>query len=50
MKTQEQRFEQIKRIMRKLEKIGQNNEKINDEYKKILNGKQKNNNKKGTTF
>jgi hypothetical protein len=36
MKTQEQRFEQIKRIMRKLEKRGQNNEKINDEYKKIL--------------
>ena len=36
-KTQEQRFEQIKRIMRKLEKRGQNNEKINSEYKKILN-------------
>ena len=36
MKTQEQRFEQIKRIMRKLEKRGQNNEKINDEYKKLL--------------
>jgi hypothetical protein len=35
-KTPEQRFEQIKRIMRKLEKRGQNNEKINDEYKKIL--------------
>lgn len=36
MKTQEQRFEQIKRIMRKLEKRGQNNEKINSEYKKLL--------------
>ena len=35
-KTQEQRFEQIKRIMRKLEKRGQNNEKINSEYKKLL--------------
>jgi hypothetical protein len=35
-KTPEQRFEQIKRIMRKLEKRGQNNEKINDEYKKLL--------------
>ena len=36
MKTHEQRFEQIKRIMRKLEKRGQNNEKINYEYKKLL--------------
>lgn len=36
MKTQEQRFEQIKRIIRKLEKRGQNNEKINSEYKKLL--------------
>lgn len=36
MKTPEQRFEQIKRIIRKLEKRGQNNEKINDEYKKLL--------------
>ena len=36
MKTPEQRFEQIKRIMRKLEKRGQNNESINSEYKKIL--------------
>ena len=36
MKTPEQRFEQIKRIMRKLEKRGQNNEKINSEYKKLL--------------
>jgi hypothetical protein len=35
-KTPEQRFEQIKRIIRKLEKRGQNNEKINDEYKKLL--------------
>jgi hypothetical protein len=36
MKTPEQRFEQIKRIMRKLEKRGQNNKKINSEYKKLL--------------
>ena len=36
-KTPEQRFEQIKRIMRKLEKRGQNNEFINKEYKKLLN-------------
>ena len=36
MKTPEQRFEQIKRIMRKLEKRGQNNEKINDDSKKIV--------------
>jgi hypothetical protein len=36
MKTPELRFEQIKRIMRKLEKRGQNNEKINSEYKKLL--------------
>lgn len=40
MKTQQQRKEQILRIMRKLEKRGQNNEFINTEYKKILkNGK-----------
>ena len=37
MKTPKQRFEQIKRIMRKLEKRGQNNEFINSEYKKLLN-------------
>lgn len=36
MKTPQQRFEQIKRIMRKLEKRGQNNEKINSEYKRLL--------------
>ena len=36
MKTDQQRFEQIKRIMRKLEKRGQNNEFINSEYKKLL--------------
>jgi len=41
MKTQQQRFEQIKRIMRKLEKRGQNNEKINSEYKKLLTNEQK---------
>ena len=35
-KTPEQRKEQLIRIMRKLEKRGQNNEKINDEYKKLL--------------
>ena len=35
-KTPEQRKEQILRIMRKLEKRGQNNEFINSEYKKIL--------------
>ena len=39
MKTPEQRFEQIKRIMRKLEKRGQNNEKINSEYKNEINRK-----------
>ena len=36
MKTPEQRKEQLIRIMRKLEKRGQNNEKINSEYKKIV--------------
>ena len=41
MKTQQQRFEQIKRIMRKLEKRGQNNEKINSEYKKLLTNERK---------
>ena len=35
--TQKQRLEQIKRIMSLLRKRGQNNEKINSEYKKILN-------------
>ena len=35
-KTPQQRLEQVKRIMRKLEKRGQNNEKINDEYKRLL--------------
>ena len=39
MKSKEQRFEQLKRIMRKLEKRGQNNENINLEYKKILSKK-----------
>ena len=37
MKTPQQRMEQVKRIMRKLEKRGQNNEFINTEYKKLLN-------------
>lgn len=36
MKTDEQRKEQLKRIMKRLEKRGQNNEKINSEYKKLL--------------
>lgn len=36
MKTDQQRFEQIKRIMRKLEKRGQNNESINEKYKELL--------------
>ena len=36
MKTPQQRLEQVKRIMRKLEKRGQNNEKINYEYKRLL--------------
>lgn len=36
MKTLKQRFEQIKRIMRKLEKRGQNNESINEKYKELL--------------
>ncbi|QHB38718.1 hypothetical protein HWC88_gp33 [Flavobacterium phage vB_FspS_hattifnatt9-1] len=36
MKTPEQRKEQLLRIIRKLEKRGQNNEKINSEYKKIV--------------
>jgi hypothetical protein len=36
MKTPEQRLEQIKRIMSLLRKRGQNNEKINSEYKKLI--------------
>ena len=36
MKTPKQRMEQIKRIMRKLEKRGQNNESINEKYKELL--------------
>lgn len=39
MKTPQQRLTQIKRIMKRLEKRGQNNESINDEYKKLLNEK-----------
>ena len=35
-KTPQQRFDQIKRIMKRLEKRGQNNESINSEYKKLL--------------
>ena len=36
MKTDQQIFEQIKRIMRKLEKRGQNNESINEKYNELL--------------
>jgi hypothetical protein len=36
MKTHEQKLEQVIRIMRKLEKRGQNNEKINSIYKELL--------------
>ena len=39
MKTPQQRLTQIKRIMKALQKRGQNNEKINSEYKKLLNEK-----------
>ena len=35
-KTPKQRLEQIKRIMSLLRKRGQNNEKINSEYKKLI--------------
>jgi len=42
MKTPQQRFDQVKRIMKRLQKRGQNNEKINDEYKKLLDEKNKN--------
>ena len=35
-KTPQQRFDQVKRIMKRLEKRGQNNESINSEYKKLL--------------
>ena len=41
MKSKEQRFEHIKRIMRKLEKRGQNNESINKKYKELLNENQR---------
>jgi hypothetical protein len=36
MKTKQQKLEQVIRIMRKLEKRGQNNEKINSIYKELL--------------
>ena len=35
-KTPQQRFDQVKRIIKRLEKRGQNNESINSEYKKLL--------------
>lgn len=38
-KTPQQRLDQVKRIMKRLEKRGQNNEFINSEYKKLLNEK-----------
>ncbi len=36
MKTQQQKLEQVIRIMKKLEKRGQNLEKINSIYKQLL--------------
>lgn len=36
MKTPQQRLDQVKLIMKRLEKRGQNNEKINSEYKRLL--------------
>lgn len=36
MKTPQQRFDQVKRIINKLQERGQNNEFINSEYKKLL--------------
>ena len=35
-KTPQQRLDQVQRIMKRLEKRGQNNESINSEYKKLL--------------
>ena len=35
-KTPQQRLDQVKRIMKRLEKRGQNNEFIKSEYKKLL--------------
>ena len=39
MKTHQQKLEQVIRIMKKLEKRGQNSEKINSIYKQLLNKK-----------
>ncbi len=39
MKTHQQKLEQVIRIIKKLEKRGQNSEKINSIYKQLLNGK-----------
>ena len=36
MKTNQQNLEQVIRIMKKLEKRGQNSEKINSIYKQLL--------------
>ena len=44
MKTPQQRLDQVKRIMKRLEKRGQNNEFINSEYKKLLNDRERNKN------
>jgi hypothetical protein len=35
MKTDQQKLDQVKRILRKLEKRGQNKESINQEYHKL---------------
>ena len=39
MKTHQQKLEQVISIIKKLEKRGQNSEKINSIYKQLLNGK-----------
>jgi hypothetical protein len=39
MKTHQQKLDQVIRIIKKLEKRGQNSEKINSIYKQLLNGK-----------
>jgi len=39
MKTNQQKLEQVIRIIKKLEKRGQNSEKINAKYFELLNGK-----------
>lgn len=39
MKTDQQKLDQVKRILKKLERRGQNNEKINSIYKKLISKK-----------